>query len=233
MFAFHRWKTRLAEARARREEAAAEADWLQRRVAALERAFALPRAALREVFPERAPIEDIPMPVYPGAVWLGEVGIHAFVQSQSVEVDELPRYRACIAAGRSEVGPYRFRRVGADGRQLDTLFVESEETGGCQVRVLTRDVALLCELSDFPPPPPWIAWPEPGPLAVCLQGDAALWYENIWDRYWEGLSLPRQAAYLAEAEARMRGKIDPQTWQDWLETLRMRDPRTRHQTYGG
>ncbi len=215
MLSFQKWKTRLAEARARREEAAAEADWLKHRIAALERAFALPRAALREMFPEGAPIEEIPLPAYPGAIWLGEVGIYAFVQSQSIEVDDLPRYRACVAAGK-----------------LDTLFAESEVTGGQQVRVLTRDMALLSALSDFSPPPPWVAWPELGPLAICLQGDAAHWYESIWDRYWEGLSLPQQAAYLKRAEARMLGNIDPETWQDWLETLRMRDHRTRHLTYG-
>lgn len=71
MFSFHKWKTRLAKARAGRDEAAAEADWLKRRVAALESAFALPRATLREMFPAGAPIEEIPMPAYPGAVWLG------------------------------------------------------------------------------------------------------------------------------------------------------------------
>lgn len=82
-------------------------------------------------------------------------------------------------------------------------------------------------MREFNPPPPWLAWYELGSSICNLQGDAQYWYENVWDRYWESLSLAEQDAFIEARRTSANAYLTDEEWGEWLEAVRTRDARYR------
>ena len=135
-----------------------------------------------------------------------------------------PRYLNIIREDRKEVAWRHYERDG-----LHTLVTNDEQLSGKNVRLLTNDVDLLRKLasSGFYPPCPWIAFYELGSLAHATQGDAEYWYHNIWDPFWESLSLDEQSVFLDKKRAETLDYLTDEEWADWVEGIRWRDPRYR------
>ncbi|KVP45111.1 hypothetical protein WL12_03730 [Burkholderia ubonensis] len=64
-------------------------------------------------------------------------------------------------------------------------------------------------------------------MIYTLQGDAQYWYENVWDRYWESLSLTEQDAIIEERRSSTNAYLSEEEWEEWLEAVRTRDARYR------
>lgn len=115
------------------------------------------------------------------------------------------------------------------GGSIHTFFSSADHYSGKTVSLLTNDVELICSVSafEFNPPLPWLAWYELGSLIYTLQGDAQYWYENVWDRYWESLSLTEQDAIIEERRSSTNAYLSEEEWEEWLEAVRTRDARYR------
>ncbi|KVN60031.1 hypothetical protein WT14_17755 [Burkholderia stagnalis] len=170
-----------------------------------------------------ATLQSMPLPSYPGAMWMGHIGINAFSVTQDIEVEQFPVYFNLVAAGRERVGQHQFVSDGS----IHTFFCSADRCSGKKVNLLTNDVELVRAVSaaGFNPPPPWLAWYELGSLMCSLQGDAQHWYENVWDRYWENLSLAEQDAFIEERRSSANAYLTEEEWVEWLEAVRMRDAR--------
>ncbi|KWF28727.1 hypothetical protein WT56_00125 [Burkholderia pseudomultivorans] len=193
---------------------------------AIEQIFETDLAYVREVFAETpAAIRSESFPDYPGAVWTGDLGVSAFYVTQDVEVEQFPIYVKLVVKGRERTGP---RQVVRDG-SLHTFFSAADRYSGKQVSLLTNDVELVRSVSasGFNPPPPWLAWYELGPLIFNLQGDAQYWFENVWDRYWENLSLIEQDAFIDRCQPSTAAYLSGEEWEEWYDSIRMRDSRYR------
>ena len=193
---------------------------------AIEELFEADLTYLRETFagtPETLQSESFPD--YPGAVWTGGLGVKAFCVTQDVEVEQFPIYVKLVAAGRVRVGPRQFARNGA----IHAFFSGVDRYSGKQVSLLTNDVELVRSVSaaGFNPPPPWLAWYELGSLIYNLQGDAQYWYENVWDRYWESLSLAEQHAFIDGRRSSAHAYLGVEEWAEWIDAIRTRDARYR------
>lgn len=210
----------------RRQSRRASRELLEERKAAIERLFEVELTYLCEMFsgtPVTAQSESFP--AYPGVVWMGDIGIKAFGVTQDVEVEQFPVYLNLVAAGRERVSPRQFVR----GGPIHTFFSSDDHYSGKKVSLLTNDVELVRAVSAarFNPPPPWLAWYELGSLICNLQGDAQYWYEQVWDRYWENLSLVEQDAFIEERRSSARAYLSEEEWREWLESVRTRDARYR------
>ncbi|RQP94664.1 hypothetical protein [Burkholderia stagnalis] len=182
--------------------------------------------ALRKAFAcSPVSLQSTPLPSYPGAMWMGHIGINAFSVTQDIEVEQFPVYFNLVAAGRERVGQHQFVRDGS----IHTFFCSADRRSGKKVNLLTNDVELVRAVSAaaFNPPPPWLAWYELGSLMCSLQGDAQHWYENVWDRYWENLSLAEQDAFIEERRSSANAYLTAEEWAEWLEAVRTRDARYR------
>ncbi|AOK57681.1 hypothetical protein WM29_00120 [Burkholderia ubonensis] len=170
-------------------------------------------------------LQSASLPNYPGAVWMGHIGVNAFGMTQDIEVEQFPVYFNLVVAGRARVGPRQFVRDGS----IHTFFSSTDHYSGKKVSLLTNDVELVCSVSasGFSPPPPWVAWYELGSLIHNLQGDAQYWYENVWDRYWESLSLAEQDAFIEGRRTSANAYLTDEEWGDWIEAVRTRDARYR------
>ncbi|VWB87109.1 hypothetical protein BME24068_04148 [Burkholderia metallica] len=193
---------------------------------AIEGLFEVDLTYLRETFvgtPETLQSESFPD--YPGAVWIGGLGVKAFCVTQDVEVEQFPAFADLVVAGRERVGPRQFARDGA----IHAFFSGVDRYSGKQVNLLSNDVELvrLVSAAGFNPPPPWLAWYELGALIYNLQGDAQYWYENVWDRYWESLSLAEQDAFIDERRSSARDYLNEEEWVEWIDAIRTRDARYR------
>ncbi|WP_143134786.1 hypothetical protein [Burkholderia ubonensis] len=199
---------------------------LEEHEAAVVRLFNTSLDALRKTF-ANTPItlQSTPLPNYPEAVWMGHIGINAFGMTQDIEVEQFPVYFNLVATGNARVGR---RRLGCSGA-THTFFSSTDRFSGKTVSLLTSDVELIRAVSaeKFNPPPPWIAWYELGSLIHNLQGDAQYWYENVWDRYWESLSLIEQDAFIEARRLSTNSYLTAEQWEDWVESIRMRDKRYR------
>ncbi|MCA8086318.1 hypothetical protein [Burkholderia cenocepacia] len=60
-----------------------------------------------------------------------------------------------------------------------------------------------------------------------LQGDAQYWYENVWDRYWESLSLIEQDVFVDERRSSALAYLSEEQWAEWIDAIRTRDARYR------
>ncbi|CAE6846447.1 hypothetical protein [Paraburkholderia aspalathi] len=217
----------LRSRRQERQEKEAQASFDQGRIAALEGAFGMNLAHLKDVFegtPEH--LKDENTPSYPGAVWLGDIGVRAFVQTETIEPNRVDAYMDLVQTGRQAPVPRHFITKPRVGYDRHVLVSAKPEFSGEMVRLLTNDVELLTKLAAarFNPPVPWVAFPESGPLIFDLQGDTQYWYEHVWDPYWENLSLAEQSDFLTK---RKPERIED--WEDWVEAIRTRDPRYREQ----
>lgn len=193
---------------------------------AIEELFEADLTYLRETFagtPETLQSESFPD--YPGAVWIGGLGVKAFCVTQDVEVEQFPAYVNLVVAGRERVGPREFVRDGS----IHAFFAGVDRYSGKQVNLLTNDAELVRSVSvaGFNPPPPWLAWYELGSLIYNLQGDAQYWYENVWDRYWERLSLAEQDAFIDGRRSSTNDHLSGEEWNEWLDAIRTRDARHR------
>ncbi|RQQ04802.1 type VI secretion system tip protein VgrG [Burkholderia stagnalis] len=138
--------------------------------------------ALRKAFAcSPVSLQSTPLPSYPGAMWMGHIGINAFSVTQDIEVEQFPVYFNLVAAGRERVGQHQFVRDGS----IHTFFCSADRRSGKKVNLLTNDVELVRAVSAaaFNPPPPWLAWYELGSLMCSLQGDAQHWYLDTKGRY--------------------------------------------------
>ncbi|WP_454763977.1 hypothetical protein [Cupriavidus campinensis] len=93
----------LEELGIKRAEARATREFADLRVRALERDFSMRLGELQGIFAASSREPPPPqsaglVPEYPGAQWLGELGIAAFVQSQEIEADALPEYLDLVRA---------------------------------------------------------------------------------------------------------------------------------------
>ncbi|KVQ84764.1 hypothetical protein WM24_21115 [Burkholderia ubonensis] len=170
-------------------------------------------------------LQSASFPNYPGAVWMGHIGVNAFGVTQDIEVEQFPVCFNLVVAGKEQVGRCQFNRGGA----THTFFFSADRFSGKTVSMLTDDVELIRAVSAarFNPPPPWIAWYELGSLIHSLQGDSQYWYENVWDRYWESLSLAEQDAFIEARRSSTNAYLTVEPWDDWVESIRMRDQRYR------
>ncbi|WP_143136273.1 MULTISPECIES: hypothetical protein [Burkholderia] len=193
---------------------------------AIEQLFEADLTYLRETFAGTPmTLQSESFPDYPGAVWMGDLGVKAFCVTQDVEVEQFPVYVNLVVVGRERVGPRQFVRDGS----THTFFSSADHYSGKKVRLLTNDVELVRSVSasGFNPPPPWLAWYELGALIYNLQGDAQYWYENVWDRYWESLSLEEQDAFAEKRRLSTNAYLSEDEWEEWLGAIRMRDGRYR------
>ncbi|KVN26757.1 hypothetical protein WT11_30245 [Burkholderia stagnalis] len=209
-----------------RQSRRASRELFEERKSAIERLFEVELTYLRETFsgtPVTAQSESFPG--YPGVVWMGDIGIRAFGVTQDVEVEQFPVYVNLVVAGRERVSPRQFVRGGS----IHTFFSSGDHYSGKKVSLLTNDVELVRAVSaaGFNPPPPWLAWYELGSLIYNLQGDAQCWYENVWDRYWESLSLAEQDAFVEVRRSSANAYLTNEEWGEWLEAVRTRDARYR------
>ncbi|QRR08579.1 hypothetical protein FPJ27_19680 [Burkholderia sp. MS455] len=193
---------------------------------AIEELFEADLTYLRETFagtPETFQSESFPD--YPGAVWMGGLGVKAFYVTQDVEVEQFPVYVNLVAAGMVRVGPRQFARDGS----IHAFFSGVDHYSGKQVSLLTNDVELvrLVSAAGFNPPPPWLAWYELGSLIYNLQSDAQYWYEDVWDRYWESLSLADQDAFIDGRRSSAHAYLGKEEWAEWIDAIRTRDARYR------
>ncbi|KVG26709.1 hypothetical protein BGV70_22890 [Burkholderia ubonensis] len=170
-------------------------------------------------------LQSASLPNYPGAVWMGHIGVNAFGVTQDIEIEQFPVYFNLVVAGRERVGPRQFMRDGS----IHAFFSNTNHYSGKQVSLLTNDVELVHSVSasEFNPPPPWLAWYELGSSICNLQGDAQYWYENVWDRYWESLSLAEQDAFIEARRTSANAYLTDEEWGEWLEAVRTRDARYR------
>lgn len=197
---------------------------LKEHKAAAVRLFDTNLDALRKTFASTpTTLQSTPLPNYPGAVWMGHIGINAFGVTQDIEVEQFPVYFNLVAAGNERLGRHRFGRSDA----TRTFFASADRFSGKTISLLTSDVELICAVSaaKFNPPPPWIAWYELGPLIHNLQGDAQYWYEDVWDRYWESLSLGEQDTFVEERRSSTNAYLSEDELGMWLEAVRTRDAR--------
>ncbi|KWI59932.1 hypothetical protein WT72_09010 [Burkholderia pseudomultivorans] len=204
----------------------ASCDLSKQRQQAIEQIFEADLAYVREVFAETpAALRSESFPDYPGAVWTGDFGVSAFYVTQDVEVVQFPIYVNLVVKGRKRAGPRQFVRDGS----LHTFFSAADRHSGKQVSLLTNDVELVRSVSasGFNPPPPWLAWYELGSLIYTLQGDAQYWYENVWDRYWESLSLDEQGVFIERQRSSMSAYLSEGERREWLAAVRTRDARYR------
>ncbi|KVO29138.1 hypothetical protein WM28_11115 [Burkholderia ubonensis] len=184
--------------------------------------------ALRKTFASTpTTLQLASLPNYPGGVWMGHIGVNAFGVTRDIEVEQFPVYFNLVVAGKERVGPYQFVRGGS----INTFFSSTDHYYGKKVSLLTNDVELVRSVSasGFNPPPPWLAWYELGSLICNLQSDAQYWYENVWDRYWESLSLAEQDAFIEERRTSANAYLAEEEWAEWLEAVRTRDARYREQ----
>lgn len=198
-------------------------------VAEFETIFGKTLVQLQNVF--SAGPDDLggePLPAYPGARFLGELGLNAFGQTHHIEVEQFPRFLNLVRQGRHEVAWLHHNRE-SGGVTYSTLLSSDSRFAGRAVRVLSNDIDLIraFHAEGFHPPPPWIAWYEQGPFIHATQGDLEYWFLYVWDRYWESLSLAEQDAFLKARRAGTRGYISDEDWEDWLLSIRMRDRRSR------
>ncbi|MPV69067.1 hypothetical protein [Burkholderia sp. BE17] len=199
---------------------------LEEHRAAAVRLFDTDLDVLRKTFASTpTALQSTPLPNYPGAVWMGHIGINAFSVTQDIEVEHFPVYFNLVAAGNERLGRHWFGRSDA----TRTFFSSADRFSGKTISLLTSDVELICAVSaaKFNPPPPWIAWYELGPLIHNLQGDAQYWYENVWDRYWESLSLAEQDTFVEGRRSSTNAYLTATQREDWIESIRMRDKRYR------
>jgi hypothetical protein len=164
------------------------------------------------------------LPAYIEVRNLRDVGLNAFLVSQTIEIDQLPPYIIAIRDGREETAWQHYSQG-----DLQTLVRHHQELAGVNMRLLTNDVELVRKLASagFNPPCPWVAFYELGPFVGSLQGNAEYWYRCIWDRYWQALSLAEQAELLERKRRENRAYMSETEWQDWVDGLGFRDPRTR------
>lgn len=170
-------------------------------------------------------LQSASLPSYPGAVWMGHIGVNAFGMTQDIEVEQFPVCFNLVVAGRERAGPSQFVRDGS----IHTFFSSTDHYSGKKVSLMTNDVELvhLVSASEFNPPPPWLVWYELGSSNCNLQGDAQYWHENVWDRYWESLSLAEQDAFIEARRTSTNAYLTEEEWGEWLEAVRTRDARYR------
>lgn len=204
----------------------ASRDLFKRRQQAIEQLFEADLEYVRGVFAETpAALRSESFPDYPGAIWIGDLGVNAFYVTQDVEVEQFPVYANLVGTGRERVGPCQFVRDGS----LHTFFSSAGRYSGKHVSLLTNDAELVRSVSAsrFNPPPPWLAWYALGPLIFNLQGDAQYWYENVWDRYWESLSLIEQDTFVDKRRSSTTVYMSDEEWVEWIDAIRTRDARYR------
>ncbi|MEC4775145.1 hypothetical protein [Burkholderia cenocepacia] len=210
----------------------ASRDLFKRRQQAIEQLFEADLEYVRAVFAETpAALRLESFPHYPGAVWTGDLGVNAFYVTQDIEVEQFPIYAKLVRTGRARSGPCQFVRDGA----LHTFFASVDRYSGKQVSLWTNDVELVRSVSAsrFNPPPPWLAWYELGPMTCDLQGDAQYWYENVWDRYWESLSLVEQDAFIGVRLPSAYAYLSEEEWAEWVDAVRTRDALYREMLKSG
>ncbi|KVU75283.1 hypothetical protein WK73_13730 [Burkholderia ubonensis] len=209
-----------------RQSRRASRELLEEQKVAIEQLFEADLTHLREAFAGTpVTLQSESFPDYPGALWMGDLGVRAFCVTQVVEVEQFPVYVNLVVVGRERVGPRQFVRDGS----THTFFSSADHYSGKTVSLLTNDVELVRSVSAsrFNPPPPWLAWYELGSLIYNLQGDAQHWYENVWDRYWESLSLAEQDAFIEGRRSSTYAYLSEVEWEEWIEAIRMRDARFR------
>ncbi|OXI46700.1 hypothetical protein CFB84_18165 [Burkholderia aenigmatica] len=209
-----------------RQSRRASRELFEQQQVAIEQLLEADLTYLRETFAGTSTaLRSESFPDYPGAVWMGDLGVNAFCVQQDVKVEQFPVFVNLVAAGRERVGPRQFARDATP----HTFFSSVDRFSGKQVSLLTNDVELVRSVSasGFNPPPPWLAWYELGPLIYNLQGDAQYWYENVWDRYWESLSLAEQDAFIERRRSSINAYLSGEQWAKRLDAIRARDARYR------
>jgi len=191
----------------------------------IEHVFGADIDKLKEIFPSSGIVTILDdFPAYIEIRPLRDIGVNAFLVSQTIEVAQMPRYVMTIRNGREKTEWQHY-----NNDHLHTFLKHDQELAGFNMRLLTNDIALIRQLADarFNPPCQWIAFYELGPIAGSLQGNAEYWYHHVWDRYWEALSLHEQSEFLARKRQETISYMSESEWRDWISGLRFRDPRTR------
>jgi len=181
------------------------ADWFVRtRIESTERLFDQAISVLREVLGStREPPFDLRDPDRPDSSYLGDIGLDAYVRSYATESDALPDVMTLLKTGRIEVAPGHIVFQRADSSSSHTYYAVEPWFGGQRVHVLSNDGDIFIQLkaAKIRPPPPWVAFPNFEPPSVLLQGTQQFWFENVWDPFFQSLTLPERVTYLTEHKA--------------------------------
>jgi len=196
---------------------------------AIERVFGKSVEALRKLFPMAEPrLRDIGSSDSQDK-FLDKLDVNALVHTEEVSPEQFPLMMSLLNKGREEVSLGQFER--STGGQLKRSLLATEDRfSGKTVRLLTNDIELLNSIVEakFSPPPPWVVWLELGPAsAVARQGDAEYWYDFVWDKFWNKLSLAEQEQYVVQWREKTKPNISEADWNDWVLMVRMRDPKYR------
>ena len=192
---------------------------------ALEDLFGRKREFLREAFSDATLVAASDhLPSWPARNYLGAGGVHALVQMQPIDYSRFPAFLKAVSEGADLVDFLHYRR-GAH----TTLLKTNEELGARNTWMLTNDVALLERVAPvhFGPPPPWIVFPEIGPLITATQGAPEHWFHNIWFPFWASLTPEKRDLYIDEHAEAALAFMSPQEWEDWVYTTRKFDPEYR------
>lgn len=202
---------------------------LNAQIESVERVFGEKIQVLRKLFPlgeyelDETDYQD------PQDKSLIDIGVNALVHTEEMSCEQFPLLIHLLKRGREEVRFRHFERKWGGITCLAMLATE-DRFSGKTARILTNDIELLKSIASarFHPLPPWIVWYELGPSsAIERQGDPDFWFSYVWDRFWNNLSLPVQARYVADWRERTRSYITDEEWEEWVFLVRMRDPKYR------
>ncbi|WP_155644403.1 hypothetical protein [Burkholderia territorii] len=177
---------------------------------------------LRQIFGDASAISHTDnLPKYPNVQYLGDAGYHAFMWAQHMEFPAFPRLLKVVSEERQEVNFLQFEK-GAH----TTLLASAREFTGRNVWLLTNDNDLIDALArhKFSPTPPWIAYPELGPLATYNQGEEEYWFITVWLPFWNHLSPSERDLYINERSKDALSYMSKQEWEDWIYMIRKNDP---------
>ncbi|RFU45343.1 hypothetical protein [Paraburkholderia sp. DHOC27] len=162
---------------------------------------------------------------YARVEYLGEHGFHAFLWAQNMEAAAYPRFLS-IVRGEGEDQDFRHFRRG----EFTSFVATRVEFLGRNVSLLTNDSELLDRLSEvqFSPNPPWIMYPDLGPLASYNQGEQEYWDRHVWTPFWKSLSPEQKDLYIDRRSEAALTYMLPEEWDDWVYSIRRNDPEYKH-----
>jgi hypothetical protein len=166
-------------------------------------------------------------PTYARVEYLGEHGFHAFIWAQNMEAAAYPRFFNIIR-GDSEDEDFRQFKRG----QCTSFVAANVEFLARNVYLLTNDIELIDRLAleTFSPNPPWIMYPDLGPLTSLNQGEPEYWEMTVWLPFWRSLAPDQRDAYIERRSIDALSYMSAEEWDDWVYATRKNDPeyRQRH-----
>jgi hypothetical protein len=167
------------------------------------------------------------MPKYPNITYLGDVGFHAFILAQNMEITAFPRFLSAVRAGCEDADFLHFARG-----EFSSFLAINTEFSSRNAWLLTNDLSLIDRLSTMQvsPTPPWILYPQPGPFISYNQGEPEYWELCVWKPFWKSLTPAERDSYIERRSVDALSYMSTAEWDDWVFKVRSGDPeyRERH-----